>query len=71
VSLDDKSRPWLDIATDAGVILPETYHFKPPSMRTVTTHAIQKACKSDEGLINAICEEEKELTDKQARARED
>ena len=56
---------------EAGVTLPNTYHFKPPGMRTVSTRAVQRACKSDEDLINAICEEEKELTKKQADARND
>jgi hypothetical protein len=69
IPLSDRGAPWLDIAMEAGVTLPETYHFKPPGMRTVTTRAVQRACKSDEDLINAICEEEKELTKKQANAR--
>jgi hypothetical protein len=29
ISLDDKGKPWLDIAESAGVILPKTTHFKP------------------------------------------
>jgi hypothetical protein len=69
VSLDDKGLPWLDIAEQAGVDLPETFHFKPPGLRTVSTQTLQRACKADEDLINAICEEEKELTETQAKER--
>ena len=65
-SLDDKGKPWLDIATDAGVKLPKTTHFNPPGLRTINPKPIQRACKDDEDIINAICEEEKELTQKQA-----
>jgi hypothetical protein len=69
IPLSNRGAPWLDIAIEAGVTLPETYHFKPPRMQTVTTQAVQRACKSDKDLINAIYEEEKELTKKQANAR--
>ncbi|KAF4626488.1 hypothetical protein G7Y89_g11671 [Cudoniella acicularis] len=50
-SLDDKGKPWLDIAEDAGI-----------ELRTECTRTVRRACKRDEGIINAICEEEKELT---------
>jgi hypothetical protein len=70
-SLDEKGAPWLDIAVQAGVDLPQTTHFKPPGLRTVNTQSVQRACKEDEGIINAICEEEKELTEIQATARTD
>jgi hypothetical protein len=46
-------------------------HFKPPGIRTITTQTVQRACKLDEDLITAVCEEEKELTGLQARARTD
>lgn len=69
VPLDNKGLPWLDIAEQAGVDLPETSHFKPPGLRTVSTQTSQRACKADEDLINAICEEEKELTRTQAKER--
>jgi hypothetical protein len=69
VPLDDRGKPWLDIAEEAGVSLPKTYHFKPPGYRTLQPQCIQRAMKEDEGFINAVCEEEKELTDKQAKAR--
>lgn len=65
-SLDDKGKPWLDIAEDAGIKLPQTTHFQPPGLRTIDPKPIQQACKVDEGLINAVCEEEKELTRDQA-----
>ena len=69
VDLDDRGKPWLDIAKNAGVTLPETYHFKPPGYRTVNPKAVQQNCKYDEGIINAICEEERELTKDQAENR--
>jgi hypothetical protein len=59
VLLGHKGKPWLDIAQDAAVVLPNTTHFKPPGV-----------CKADENLINAVCKEEKELTKTQAKARE-
>ena len=61
IPLDDKGKPWLNIAEDAGIILPQTTHFKPPGVRTVTAKTVQHSCIRDEGLINAVCEEEKEL----------
>jgi hypothetical protein len=70
-SLDNKGKPWLDIAEDAGVILPTTTHLKPAGSRTVTTKTVQHSCKLDEDLINAVCEEEKELTRPQATAQLD
>jgi hypothetical protein len=68
-SLDDKGKPWLDIAEDTGVTLPQTTHFRPSGLRTVNGEAIQRACKRDEDIINAVCEEEKELDQKQADGR--
>ncbi|KIN01395.1 hypothetical protein OIDMADRAFT_145468 [Oidiodendron maius Zn] len=64
--LDKKGAPWHDIAEQAGIKLPCTTHFKPLGLRLVNTQSIQRACKEDKGIINAICEEEKELTDAQA-----
>lgn len=69
VHQDDKGKPWRDIARDAGIILPETTHFKPPGKRTLNNLAIQKACKKDENIINAVMEEEKELSHKEAHSR--
>ncbi len=68
ISLDEKGLPWLDIAENAGVELPKTTHFKPPGLRTVEGEAVQRACK-EEGIINAIAEEEKLLTENQADNR--
>jgi len=62
VPLDDRGKSWQDIAEAASAILPKTPHFKPPGLRTVTPHTIQQSCKLDEDIINAKCEEEKELT---------
>lgn len=71
VPLDDRGAPWLDLAEAAGVELPKTYHFNSSSRREIQPQSVQKACKADEGMINAVCEEEKELTKKQAKARTD
>ena len=71
ISLDEKGKPWLDIAENAGVALPQTVHFKPPGIRTVTTKTVQHSCAVDEGLINAVYEEEKGLTTAQATVRLD
>ena len=38
---DDKSKPWLDIAEDAGITLPVTTHFKPPGLRTINPETIR------------------------------
>lgn len=50
--------------------LPQTLHFKPPGLRTVQPRTLQRACKEDEGIINAVCREEKELNEDQAKARD-
>jgi DDE superfamily endonuclease len=71
VPLDDRGAPWLDIAEEAGVELPETTHFKPPGKREVTTQTVQRACKKDAGIIDAVCHEEKKLPPKQADSRVD
>lgn len=71
VPLDDRGAPWLDLAEASGVQLPETYHHKPPGYRTIEPPSIQTACRDDEGMINAVCEEEKELTAAQATTRTD
>ena len=34
-SLQDKGQPWLDITEASAVDLPQTYHFKPPGLRTI------------------------------------
>lgn len=60
--LDNKGKPWRDIARNAGIELPKTMHFKPPEGRTVWPQTIQTRYKKDEGIINAACEEERELT---------
>ena len=68
VPLDDKGQCWLDLTETAGVSLPKTMHFKPPGIRTINAEVAQKACKKDEDIINAVCEE-KELTEGPAKAR--
>jgi hypothetical protein len=35
VPLDDRGKPWLDIVTDAGIILPQTIYFKLLGLRAV------------------------------------
>jgi hypothetical protein len=71
VPLDDKGKSWLDLAEAAGVVLPQTYHFKPRGYRTIEPEAIQIACRDDEEILNAVCEEEKLLTNTQADGRLD
>ena len=71
VPLDDKGKPWLYITKGAGVEAPQTYPFKPPGYREVQPQTVQRACLKDEDIINAVCEEEKELTPAQATARLD
>jgi hypothetical protein len=53
--------PWIDIAEAAGVELPSSIHYR----------TIQQRYKKDKGIINAVCEEEKELTRTQADNRLD
>ncbi|OCK94950.1 uncharacterized protein K441DRAFT_718472, partial [Cenococcum geophilum 1.58] len=69
VSIDEKGKPWQDIAESASVTLPNTPHFKPRGYRTVEARAIREACKRDEDLITAVCAEEKELSPRQAKER--
>jgi hypothetical protein len=71
VSLYDKGKPWQDIAEEAGIKLPQTLHFKPLGLRTINPKPIQRACRDDEDIINAVCEEERKLTSAQATARTD
>ena len=70
-TLNDKGQPWLDLAESAGVDLPKTTHIKTSKLRDVELQTVQRACKADEGIINAVCEEERELTKKQADNRLD
>ncbi|KAH9210402.1 hypothetical protein DL95DRAFT_465798 [Leptodontidium sp. 2 PMI_412] len=70
-SMKAKGLPWADIARHSGVDLPRTKHFFPPGKRVITERAIRKRCEEDEGLINTIAEEERELSKEQAIARED
>ena len=63
--------PWLSIAENASVTIPKTLHFKPPGVRDIEPQSVQRACRSDEDIINAVCEEEKELTKDQATGRLD
>jgi hypothetical protein len=71
VPLDNRGAPWQDIAEESGVILPKTTYFKPPGSCTDQPQTIQQACKADHDIINTVCEEEKELTDNQAIARQE
>lgn len=71
VSLNDRGAPWLDLTEASGVQLPQTYHFNPPGYRIVEPQTIRMACRDDKDMINAVYEEEKELTTSQAQARED
>jgi len=40
VPLRDRGRPWINVAQNAGVDLPNTIHFKPPGTRIVNPEAI-------------------------------
>jgi hypothetical protein len=71
VSINDLGAPWKNLAESAGVFFPETYYFKPPGRRIVTLLIIQRTCKQDKGIINIVCEEEKELSRKDADTRLD
>ena len=68
-SLSDKSKPWDEIVENAGVELPQTTHFKPSGKRSINPKAIAKTMREKEDIITAVCEEEKELTTKQAQER--
>jgi hypothetical protein len=59
--LDNRGKLWQDIIEDAGVILPKTTYFKPPRLYIIKPQSIQRAYKSDKGIINAVYDEEKEL----------
>lgn len=67
----DRGAPWLDVAEEAGVKLPETTHFKPPGVREVNAETIQRTCKKDADLFTAVCHEEKKLPPKQTQNRVD
>jgi hypothetical protein len=43
IPLNDRGKPWLNLAIAAGVTIPETYYFKPPDIRTIITRTLQKA----------------------------
>lgn len=69
--IDDKGKPWQDIVVDAGVDLPQTRHFKPPGLWDMNPKGIQQSLKHNEGIINAVCEEETELPKRLANERID
>jgi hypothetical protein len=69
VPLRDRGAPWRELAEASGVQLTNTFHFNPPGYRTVESQSLQRACKDDEDIINAVCEEERELSEPQAKAR--
>jgi hypothetical protein len=71
VDLNEKGKPWLDIAEDAGVEIPKTMHIKPPGVREIEPRSLLRAAKADEGIGNFKCPEEKLLTQKQADNRLD
>ncbi|KAL5316272.1 hypothetical protein ACEPPN_015317 [Leptodophora sp. 'Broadleaf-Isolate-01'] len=68
-TLDDRGAPWLDLATQAGVELPQTWHFKPSGYREVNTEAVQKACRDDSGIGDYVCHEEQKLPPRIAKER--
>jgi hypothetical protein len=71
IPLDDRGASWPDIARDAGVDLPFTLHPKTNTYEPLDSKYIRLACWEDEKLINAVCEEEKELGELQAKNRQE
>lgn len=67
----EKGLPWGDVALRAGVQLPQTAHQFPPGKRQISELSIRRRYTEDEDLINAVAEEERELTKEQTQARED
>ena len=61
IPLEDHGAPWKDVAEAAGVTLPNTQKFKPLGIREISANWIGRRCRVNEDLINAVCEEEKEL----------
>lgn len=58
VSKDDKGKPWRDVARNAGVELPSTFHLNTESYKTISNQTIQKEMYK-EGFTNAIAATEK------------
>ena len=48
---------------DSGVSLPQTRHFKPAGFRDINEKGIQRILRKEEGLINAVAEEETETVE--------
>ena len=69
IPLDNRGAPWPTIARDTSVPLPLIYHSKTDSNEPLNSDTIRLSCREDEGLINAVYEEEKELGSPQARNR--
>ena len=44
ISIDEKGESWLTIAEEAGIELPQTWHFKPEGYREIEIKPIQRAC---------------------------
>ena len=62
VPFNNKGKLWQDIVKVSGVILLEILYFKPLGFCTIKAKLIQQTCKDDEGIINAVYEEEKLFT---------
>ena len=69
IPLDQRGAPWPEVAKSAGISIPTTYHFKSNSYEPLTSYTIRKSCRIDEDIMNAVCEEEKELGKTQATNR--
>jgi hypothetical protein len=62
IPLKNKGQPWLSLAHNSGVEVPETWYFKPPGYRIIEPQTYQRACLHDKDPINTIRHEKKDLT---------
>jgi len=69
VDIDDKGKPWIEILRDSGVDIPQTIHFNPSGYHDISERGIRNTLFRDEKIINAVCEEERDLSKKQAETR--
>ncbi|PVH85163.1 hypothetical protein DL98DRAFT_568394 [Cadophora sp. DSE1049] len=71
IAFKDKGKPWQDIVKDADVLLLQTRHLKLLGRRDINEKGIQRVFRKEESLINAVAEEETELSKSQADSRID
>jgi hypothetical protein len=56
----------LALAREAGIDIPDTLYSRMDTYESLNERSIQKHYRTNENLINAVCEEEKELLEIQA-----